>query len=196
MAIPSTVDTRADTGLSNSQLGIWLFLASETMLFGALFSSYVLLRTGAVAWPSGSHRLSVAVGALSTAILLGSGLSMLVARRVTRQGNWSAARRALAVTAGLGGLFLVVELLEYRHLLQQGDGPWRETFLAIYFALTGVHGLHVLGGVAVLAFLAGPGFARSRTETPRLTRRTETVTAYWLFVDMVWIVLFVTFHLT
>jgi cytochrome c oxidase subunit 3 len=68
MNIPYTVEERPDTGLANGKLGIWLFLASEVMLFGALFSTYIILRTGSVEWPHGE--LSVWLGAINTIILI------------------------------------------------------------------------------------------------------------------------------
>ena len=75
MNIPYTVQERPDTGLSNGKFGIWLFLASEVMLFGALFSTYILLRTGAEEWPHGE--LSVPLGAINTVILIGSSVTMV-----------------------------------------------------------------------------------------------------------------------
>ena len=77
MEIPYTVEPRPDTGLANGKLGIWLFLASEVMLFGALFSTYILLRVGAVEWPHGE--LSVKLGAINTVILICSSVTMVVA---------------------------------------------------------------------------------------------------------------------
>ena len=77
MNIPYTVETREDTGLANGKLGIWLFLASEVMLFGALFSSYILLRVGAVEWPHGE--LNVWLGAINTVILIISSVTMVLA---------------------------------------------------------------------------------------------------------------------
>ena len=77
MNIPYTVEERPDTGLANGKLGIWLFLASEVMLFGALFSTYIILRTGAAEWPQGS--LNVLLGMVNTFILIGSSVTMVMA---------------------------------------------------------------------------------------------------------------------
>src|SRR5712692_7525035 len=76
MIIPYTVEARPDTGLHNGKLGVWLFLASEVMLFGALFSSYTLLRIGSTEWPHGFEELNVPLGALNTVILIGSSVTM------------------------------------------------------------------------------------------------------------------------
>ncbi len=79
MDIPYTVAERPDTGLNNVKLGIWLFLASEVMLFGGLFSTYILLRVGATEWPVGSTLLNVPIGTFNTAILIISSITMVMA---------------------------------------------------------------------------------------------------------------------
>ena len=76
MEIPFTVSERPDTGLTNPKFGIWLFLASEVMLFGSLFSSYIILRTGSLDWPVQSDELNITIGAINTAILIASSLNM------------------------------------------------------------------------------------------------------------------------
>src|SRR5262245_56919394 len=77
--IPYTTDVRPDTGLSNPKLGVWLFLASEVMLFGSLFSSYALLRTGAPSWPDQSSIVSVPLATLNTVVLIASSVTMVMA---------------------------------------------------------------------------------------------------------------------
>src|SRR3990167_5069720 len=77
--IPYTVKIRPDTGLFNAKLGIWLFLSSEVMLFGALFSSYILLRLGAIDWPQGSSILNVPIGTINTIVLISSSVTMVFA---------------------------------------------------------------------------------------------------------------------
>ena len=79
MQIPYTVKARPDTGLYNAKIGIWLFLASEVMLFGALFSSYILLRTGATTWFVGSEELSVPIGTFNTMVLIVSSVTVVMA---------------------------------------------------------------------------------------------------------------------
>src|SRR5215470_12671941 len=77
MEIPYTVEVRPDTGLVNGKLGVWLFLASEVMLFGALFSSLILLRVGSTEWPHGYQELNVPLGAVNTVILIASSVTMV-----------------------------------------------------------------------------------------------------------------------
>src|SRR5581483_10868057 len=104
MNIPYTVEERPDTGLANGKLGIWLFLASEVMLFGALFSSYILLRVGAAEWPHGE--LSVPLGTINTIILISSSVTMVMAWASLKMGNWARHRLFLALTFVLALVFL------------------------------------------------------------------------------------------
>src|SRR5213592_3280106 len=78
MDIPYTVEARRDTGLTNGKIGIWLFLASEVMLFGALFASYILIRTGAPSWPRGDTMLNVPLATLNTIVLISSSVTMVM----------------------------------------------------------------------------------------------------------------------
>ena len=79
MDIPYTVEIRRDTGLINGKIGIWLFLASEVMLFGALFASYILIRTGASSWPRGATMLNVPLATFNTIVLISSSVTMVMA---------------------------------------------------------------------------------------------------------------------
>ena len=195
MEIPYTVDARPDTGLYNAKLGIWLFLASEVMLFGGLFSGYVLLRTGAADWPSGWERLGVPLAAFNTVILIASSVSMALSRRALKIGQLAKGRGWMVATAGLAAVFLAVKIYEYREHLHAGDVPARDNFFATYYTLTGMHALHVLGGIVVMAYLAGPGAAMWTRQRQRYANRVETVALYWYFVDLVWLVLFPALYL-
>src|SRR5262245_65302922 len=95
MNIPYTVEARPDTGLHNGKLGIWLFLASEVMLFGALFSTYILLRVGSVEWPHGE--LSVLLGTVNTVILISSSVTMVMAWASLKMNNWAKHRLYLGL---------------------------------------------------------------------------------------------------
>jgi heme/copper-type cytochrome/quinol oxidase subunit 3 len=188
MNIPYTVEVRPDTGLANGKLGIWLFLASEVMLFGALFSTYVILRTGSVEWPFGE--LSVWLGGINTVILISSSVTMVMAWASLKLNDFGKHRLYLIATFVLSGLFLVNKYFEYAEHIHAGELPSHSTFLAIYYTLTGLHGLHILGGMAVMAYFIGPG-ARMWTRNPeQFTNRIEYTGLYWHFVDLVWIFLF------
>src|SRR5258705_6513426 len=151
MNIPYTVEERPDTGLTNGKLGIWLFLASEVMLFGALFSTYIILRTGAPEWPHGE--LNVWLGMANTFILIASSVTMVMAWASLKLNDWGKHRLYLALTIGLAALFLVNKYFEYSEHLANKEGPAHSTFFAIYWTLTGLHGLHIIGGIILIGFL-------------------------------------------
>ena len=257
MDIPYTVQPRPDIGLYNAKLGIWLFLASEVMLFGGLFSAYVLLRVGAVDgyWPHGW--LDVRFGTLNTIILALSAITTLLAWVACKVGHFGKFKFFHACTLALALSFLCVKMYEYHdkwshyeikltdgrfadgHMIasdanfvtiegryvtdekdlydlraqkniprdeikiprsaiksMQNYGPWHNTFLAIYFTLTGLHALHIVGGSIVIGYLWGPGSKLWKKDPERFTNRIEVSGLFWHFVDLVWIFLFPVLYLT
>jgi len=193
MEIPYTVETRPDTGLANGKLGIWLFLASEVMLFGALFSSYIILRTGSVEWPRGE--LSVWLGAANTVILISSSVTMVMAWGMLKLNDWAKHRMYLIATFVLAALFLVNKYFEYAGHVRADELPSHSTFLAIYFTLTGLHGLHIIGGMVVMGYFIGPGAKLWKKNPEQFANRIEYTGLYWHFVDLVWIFLFPVLYL-
>ena len=193
--IPYNVDERPDTGLYNAKLGIWLFLASEVMLFGALFSTYVLLRLGAESWEHGAEILNVPLATLNTMVLIGSSVTMVLSWAALKAKNFPRFRLCLGVTFLAGVGFLIIKYFEYTAKFDHGLYPSSSTFLAIYFTLTGLHGLHVVGGIAVNGYLLGPGSKLWETHPKQLTSRVECAGLYWHFVDLVWIFLFPVLYL-
>ena len=190
MQIPYTVEPRPDTGVYNGKLGIWLFLASEVMLFGALFSSYVLLRVGAPTWPHGADILNVPLATLNTMVLITSSVTMVMAWASLKMGRFAAHRMYLFLTFLCGVGFMVIKTIEYMAKFEHHLYPKNDTFMAIYFTLTGLHGLHVLGGMVVMAYLLATGPKMWKSEPGRFTNRIEVTGLYWHFVDLVWIFLF------
>ena len=193
MNIPYTVDERPDTGLTNGKLGIWLFLASEVMLFGALFSTYIILRVGAPEWPHGE--LNIWLGAINTVILISSSVTMVMAWASLKMNDWGKHRLFLISTFLLAALFLVNKYFEYSAHFATGELPSHSTFLAIYYTLTGLHGLHILGGMIVMAYLLGPGAKMWKENSDQFANRIEATGLYWHFVDLVWIFLFPALYL-
>lgn len=302
MEIPYTVETRPDTGLYNGKVGLWLFLASEVMLFGALFSSYILLRVGAPTWPHGL--LSVPIGTFNTFVLITSSITVIMGWAALKARNFSKFKLYQGFTVLLALVFISVKSFEYRdkfthyylklkdgkeftgHIegspfnwktatlndpakpvkefqfhaepaavtaaahaassaaaspagekahaeaapaasaaahegaaaigagsghaggahetltIQSADvvkleafGPWRNNYLAVYFLLTGLHALHVIGGILVMAYLWGPGSKMWFKEPERFTNRIEVSGLYWHFVELVWIFLFPVLYL-
>ena len=266
MDIPYTVELREDTGLYNAKVGIWLFLASEVMLFGALFSSYIMLRVGATEWPHGL--LNVPIGTLNTIVLITSSITVVMSWASLKLKQFSRFKLFQGCTVLLAMTFVVIKSFEYRdkfshyyvkvaedkevremtghiegsplfwslvsineskdpikeivfhpdppageHAAARGEhgapmtipvsqikklecfGPWHSTYLAIYFTLTGLHALHVIGGALVIGFLWGPGSKMWKTDPERFTNRVEVSGLFWHFVDLVWIFLFPVLYL-
>jgi heme/copper-type cytochrome/quinol oxidase subunit 3 len=195
MQIPYTVEARPDTGVFNAKLGVWLFLASEVMLFGALFSSYILLRVSAHEWPNGADVLSVPIATFNTIVLISSSVTMVMSWASLRLRDFGKYRLYMGLTILAALIFLVVKFFEYNEHVHLGEVPSKETFFAIYFTLTGLHGLHVVGGIVVNGYFWGPGARMWRTEPERFTNRVEIAGLYWHFVDLVWIFLFPVLYL-
>jgi len=187
--IPYTAARRPDTGVTNVTLGVWLFIASEVMLFGALFSSYTLLRVSAPAWPSGREVLNLTIGLTNTAVLLLMTSALWRARRA----EGPAARPMLLVSTAGAVVFLALKSLEYRGEISAGLFPSTSTFLAMYYTLTGLHALHVLAGaIGNLWAMAGAGRV-----LPAMTGgRVRALGLYWTFVDLVWIVILILLYLS
>ena len=190
MEVPYTVEARPDTGLSNGKLGIWLFLASEVMLFGALFATYLMLRIGNPDWPLGTEFLNPLWATINTAVLITSSVTMVMAWVHVSKGNWDKFRLFMFITVALGLVFMVIKGIEYSEKFHHGYTPDKHVFLAIYFTLTGLHGLHVLGGMVVNAYFAICGKKMFDSNRQWLANRVENSGLFWHFVDLVWIFLF------
>jgi heme/copper-type cytochrome/quinol oxidase subunit 3 len=195
MEIPYTAAVRPDTGVTNQKLGMWLFLASEVMLFGSLFSSYALLRSGAMTWPDQSSIVNVPLASVNTLVLIASSVLILRSAAAARADNVAAFRRLMATTALLGLMFLTIKSFEYRGELAGGLRPSMSNFVGLYFVMTFLHAVHVAGGVLVALFLCGPGASMARSDTARFTGRVECAAIYWNFIDVIWILMFVVLYL-
>jgi cytochrome c oxidase subunit 3 len=298
MEIPYTVRPRPDTGLANPKLGIWLFLASEVMLFGGLFAGYLFMRLGAEPWMWPQGWLNVPVGTFNTFVLIASSVTVILSWEALKMRNFKAFKFWLAVTWICGLLFLAVKLsyewpakfnhfgayikkeaaekyeaflgnegpdgrlarglpprlfisghpkswddvkspavkqivleavdeenhapkspendkphflprdMEHLHAghelvldksdLVAGFGPFYprlNTYLACYFMITGLHGLHVLAGVLVFLYFWGPGSKLFKTNPEQLCNRIEVAGLFWHLVDLIWIFVFPIFYL-
>ncbi|MDA0989800.1 MAG: cytochrome c oxidase subunit 3 [Verrucomicrobia bacterium] len=250
--IPYISKPRPDTGLTNAKLGIWLFLASEVMLFGALFSSYIFLRTGAPDWqtfayakndpamiqsshtsqhtaagheghdhaahaghdhadhaspaehddvaesearvPSPMHH-SIPMATLNTVILITSSITMVLAWASLVLKERSKFNLYMGLTIALAFGFLFVKYFEYSSKIHSGLVPGFSPLLALYWTMTGLHVLHVIGGIVVNAYHLGPGSKMWDSDPVRFTGRVEVSGLYWHFVDLVWIFLFPVLYL-
>ncbi len=282
MEIPYIVRPRPDTGFWNAKIGIWLFLASEVMLFGGLFSGYVFLRLGAAQspgyeWPV--HALSVPPGFINTIVLIASSVTVILAWASLKLREFAKFKLFMSITLLCALGFMGIKAWEYNKKLhhygvflkdgaiitghdievsesairivpdavQHGKahggpahepsaekesdpdapaplvdpasvakagearepleiprgavrrwsnhGPAYNTFYSIYFTLTGLHALHVIGGAVVLAYLLFTGEKMYRREPEHLANRVEVAGLFWHFVDLVWIFLFPVLYL-
>ena len=181
------------------KLGMWVFLASEVLFFGGLFLAYLYGRAHwPLGWAAASRHTDVVLGTVNTALLLTS--SAVVALAVAceeddaRHRGWTV--RLLALTAALGTAFLIVKGFEWHaewdeHLIPGPsfalEVPGAQEFFVLYFVMTGLHGVHMIAGIAVLAVLAR---GRSRQRPWAGARQIEVAALYWHFVDIVWIFLY------
>jgi heme/copper-type cytochrome/quinol oxidase subunit 3 len=212
MIVPYTTDVRPDTGLTNPKLGIWLFLASEVMLFGSLFSAYALLRSGDPAWPDQSTIVSVPLATINTIVLISSSVTMVLAWASLTPALASRApagktdapptplplgryRLFMGLTLLLGAVFLCIKAMEYGDKFSHGLMPATNNFLGLYFTMTGLHAVHVIGGMIENAYLLGPGLKMWSSAPQRFANRVEVAGIYWHFVDVVWIFLFPVLYL-
>lgn len=178
------------TSVTNSKLGVWCFLASEVMLFGGLFSALILLRTGSADWPHGWELLNVPLATLNTMVLIASSVTMVMAWASLALNDFKKYRLYMSLTILMGLIFLVIKGFEYAHKFERHHFPATDNFYAIYFTLTGLHGLHVLGGILVNAYFLLPGSALWKKDPDQFMARVEAAGLYWHFVDLVWIFLF------
>ena len=198
MEVPYIVEEREDTGLINSKLGIWIFLASEIMLFGGLFSAYIFLRLAAppgdfARWAS---ELSVPLATVNTLVLISSSVSMVMAWASLKLNDLSKYKMYMGITLLCSLIFLVIKYFEYTGKFHHDIYPSSSTFMAIYFTLTGLHGIHIIGGMIVMIYFRLPiGYKMWETQPEHFANRVEVLGLYWHFVDLVWIFLFPVLYL-
>jgi len=200
MTAATLTDAPTEPGLDpdTGKLGMWVFLASEVLFFGGLFVAYLVGRVRFPAgWAEGSRHTDVLLGTVNTAVLLTSSAAVALAVACEEDGHarrWKA--RLLSLTAALGTVFLLLKGLEWHdewreHLLPGPDFALHvagaQQFFALYFLVTGLHGVHMVCGIVALSLLAR-GRARARPWAG--ARELEVAALYWHFVDVVWIFLY------
>lgn len=178
------------------RLGMWWFLASEIAVFGGLITCFILYRLRNPEWADqAAHTLS-SIGAINTFVLLTSSLTMILAHywimesttgsqadRVRKGANY------LMITILLGVVFLGFKSYEYSHEIAAGMTPARSLFWGFYYLMTGLHALHIIGGL-IANLVVWKGLRREQH-----LHRIEAIGIYWHFVDVVWIFLFPLFYL-
>ncbi|MER3601735.1 MAG: cytochrome c oxidase subunit I [Nitrososphaerota archaeon] len=175
------------------KLGMWIFLASEVVLFGTFISSYLFVRLASVSWPPGPTVHDLYIGALNTFILLTSSLTAVLALALAKTDNRKGVIASLAATLVLGALFLINKYFEWTELLFKGFTFSSGLPASTYFVTTGAHGAHVLAGLVVLGFLIARAIKGAYGRENHHT--IEYFGLYWHFVDIVWVFLFPLFYL-
>ena len=184
-----------------ARLGMWLFLATEILLFGGLFTAYSVYRfLYPLAFEEGSRHLSITAGTVNTVVLITSSLTAALAHHLVEKRRSRAAALCLAITILFALVFLGIKAWEWTHDFEEGFLPGRyfasaeftttgaPMFFTLYFLLTGLHGLHVVVGMTVLAVL-GVLTWRGRYDHGYVTP-VELGAMYWHLVDLIWIFLY------
>jgi cytochrome c oxidase subunit III len=174
-------------------LGMFLFIASEAMLFGSFFTAYFFVRVvnpDAQPWPLDPFHLPVFVAGVNTAVLLTSSFTMHWALQSIKRGNRAGLKAGLVLTFLMGLAFLLTQMLEYARI---GFNPGDGAFGTIFFGLTGLHGAHVFVGLTLLAMATVRAFRGHFT--PEHHDGVEIPGIYWHFVDVMWIVVYATIYL-
>ncbi|MDQ3821618.1 MAG: cytochrome c oxidase subunit 3 [Actinomycetota bacterium] len=172
-------------------LGMLLFIASETMLFGSFFTAYFFVRvTAGTPWPTPDFHLPVFVAGVNTAILVTSSFTMHWALQSIKRGNRAGLQAGLVLTLLMGLAFLLTQAREYSRIgFATDDGA----FATIFFGLTGLHGAHVFVGLTLLAVATVRAFRGHYT--PEHHHGVELPGIYWHFVDVMWIVVYTTIYI-
>jgi len=176
-------------GAPRGKVGMWLFLASDAITFGALLAAYGAMRLGSADWPVPSSILDIPLTALNTFILICSSVTMVKALSGIRHGDLKKLQKFLLLTALGGATFLGIQAFEWTRLIGPDGLRLRNNlFCATFFSLTGFHGFHVFCGVIYLLVI----YFRSRMGDFSAERyqRVEVAGLYWHFVDLVWILVF------
>jgi cytochrome c oxidase subunit 3 len=177
-----------------AKLGIWVFLATEILLFGGLFTAYIMYR---MKYPDLFHaehlKLNRYLGLANTLVLITSSLSMACSIAAIRRGRQMLSRACIAVTILLALGFLGVKYVEWTEDFAHGLYPGTNMFFSLYFMMTGLHGLHVGAGICVLIVILIQAYRGKFSE--QYATPIEITGIYWHFVDLVWIYLFPLFYL-
>jgi heme/copper-type cytochrome/quinol oxidase subunit 3 len=184
----------AATGIDSRKLGMWAFLASECLFFGALISSYLLYRTRAPEGvPTPYEVYDIPYTSVSSFVLLMSSLTMVLALAAIQRGDHHRLRIWLLATALLGTVFVGGQVYEFTVFTHEGVNLSSSVAGTSFFVLTGFHGMHVTGGILWLLSLVGVSL-RGKLPVERAAD-VEIAGLYWHFVDVVWIVIFTVVYL-
>ena len=180
---------RSATGIPTGRLAIWWLLASEIFIFGGLIACFVLFKLNGTPGFEDASLTSVTAGAINTFVLLTSSLSVVLAHAAIEKGDREKSFKYIWYTIGFGLVFLIIKTYEYTGKIIHGHTITDNLFWSFYYTMTGLHALHVIGGMVIMALISfdirkGYNF-----------QRVELIGIYWHFVDLVWIFLFPLFYI-
>ena len=186
----ANVSSRVDSRL----LGIFLFIASEVMLFGSFFTAYFFVRVvnEAPEWPPEPYKLPVFIALVNTCVLVTSSFTIHWALQSIKRGNRAGLQAGLVLTLLLGLSFLITQMLEYARL---GFAPRDGAFASSFYGLTGLHGAHVFVGLCLLTVATIRAFRGHFGPDAHDHLGVELPGIYWHFVDVMWIVVYATVYL-
>ena len=180
---------RSATGIPTGRLGVWWLLASEIFIFGGLIACFILFKLNGTPGFEDASLTSVTAGAINTFVLLTSSLSVVLAHAAIEKGDREKSFKYIWYTIGFGLVFLIIKSYEYTGKIIHGHTITDNLFWSFYYTMTGLHALHVIGGMVIMALISfdirkGYNF-----------QRVELIGIYWHFVDLVWIFLFPLFYI-
>ena len=186
-------DEHTTTGLPNTKLAMWLFLASECLLFGALITTYVLYRGASQTGPYPADIFDIPYTSVSSFVLLASSLTMVLSLVAAEKRDYARMRIWLLTTALLGMSFVGGQVYEFTVFYREGLAISTNLFGTTFYVLTGFHGVHVTVGILMLLSLVGMSWVGRMPDDSAFP--VEMVGLYWHFVDIVWIVIFAVVYL-
>jgi cytochrome c oxidase subunit 3/cytochrome o ubiquinol oxidase subunit 3 len=192
-AAATPVHPTTSTGLSNTKLAMWVYLGSDCLLFGALISTYLLLRHRSVTGLGPEQVFDIPFTSVSSFVLLMSSLTMALAVAAIGRGEVQRSRVWIATTALLGATFIGGQVYEFTTFYREGLGFTTNIFGSAFYTLTGFHGAHVSVGIVMLMTLLVMSIRGNLG--PERAESVEIIGLYWHFVDIVWIVIFTVVYL-
>lgn len=181
------------SGTPVGKTGTWWFLSSEIPVFGGLIAAYIVLRLGSTSWSEASSHLNFSIALINTFLLLTSSMTIVMAHAAVQENNYRRVANFLGLTVLLGLAFLGMKGLEYSIEISHGFLPSAGIFWSFYYAMTGLHALHVLAGIIVNLIL---WIAALRGTLASRGHRVELAGLYWHLVDIIWIFLFPLLYLS
>ena len=175
---------RSATGVPTGRLAVWWLMASEIFIFGGLVACFVLFKLNGTPGFEDASLTSLTAGAINTFVLLTSSLSIVLAHAAIEKGDREKSFLYIWYTIGGGFIFLGIKTYEYTGKIINGHVITENLFWSFYYTMTGLHALHVIGGMVIMALIS---FDIRKGHN---YQRVELIGIYWHFVDLVWIFLF------